>query len=66
MEALLWPSVLILLFFWGYIELKFYFSIILKLPQKNVLQMQEDEVENILKQIATEANAETGNEDEEF
>ena len=31
---------------------------------KNVLQMQEDEVENILKQIATEANAETGNEDE--
>ena len=33
---------------------------------KNVLQMQEDEVENILKQIATEANAETGNEDEEF
>ena len=31
---------------------------------KNVLQMQEDEVENILKQIATEANAETGNEEE--
>jgi len=32
---------------------------------KNVLQMQEDEVETILKQISVEANAETGNEDED-
>ncbi len=31
---------------------------------KNVLQMQEEEVENILKQISIEANAETGNDDE--
>lgn len=31
---------------------------------KNVLQMQEDEIETILKQIAIESNAETGNEDE--
>ena len=31
---------------------------------KNVLQMQEDEVETILKQISVEANAETGNDDE--
>jgi hypothetical protein len=30
---------------------------------KNVLQMQEDEVETILKQISIESNAETGNED---